>query len=137
MGGTSYAIHRASDRLLTRFQAPYMLKSTVQFFPLPPNGSILNANAASRMATFPSIQKARTTPRWHSYLTMGSHRAERKTPCQDGTAVRECSKMILRLKMRPDGAVIQEWSWPLERPCLRHSEREQPCRLRTSVLKES
>ena len=56
-----------------------------------------------------------------------SHCAERKTPCQDSTAVREHSKTILRLKLCPDGAVIQEWSWSLERLCLHRSKREQPC----------
>ena len=49
------------------------------------------------------------------------------TPCQDGMAVLEHLKMDVRSKLCPDGAVIQEWSQPLERLCSCCSEREQPC----------
>ena len=65
--------------------------------------------------------------------TRHSPRSKREQPCQDGMVIRERSKMNVRLKLRPDGAVIKERSQPLDRPCSHCSER---VRMKTCLARE-
>ena len=67
-----------------------------------------------------------SNPSW-SIKRLCSHHAKRMTLCQDSTAVQECLKMNIRLKLRPDSAVTQGASQPLERLCSCHSEGAKLC----------
>ena len=62
-----------------------------------------------------------------------SPRSEREQLCQDSTVIRERSKTNVRSKLHPDGAVIKERSWPLDRLCSHHSER---VRMKTCLTRE-
>ena len=85
--------------------------------------SIEDISRVWRMRPMPSTEHTM------GYLPISKHQtcSKRAKPCQDSTVIQGCLKTNFRLKLRPDGAVTQESSWPLERPCSCLSEGAKPC----------